>query len=421
MPEDNAIVYPSRIRVGADVQDCSANFQIMAEYASAWQSALRRAHPKYEMECLCPGHGEKRLSIHYTSDTDKYCIHRYSNTGHEHAYDCCRYAPDPEKSGIGGYDDGVVEYLPEGIIRIKTLIGLKVHVPGKEQIEQGAVNYGTRTTRQAISPIGLLHLLWSEARLSVWHPKMDGERDDKRVMYWLRKAACSIRSGRIYISDVLCLAAFNENSKQAKRNAEIVKNATRKKNRLVVIAPLASFTEERARCEKGRLPIIGFHGIPYLVLDANLWRNTANRFSQEMSAWELGHRIIAIAQVDTPKGQRAEVIDLALMMVSEQWVPVDSMLEHIVENRLRVELRFFEKPLMFDAAGNAAIPSFWLKDAVSEYPMVVFGRDDAERLGRKQKHIRHYDQKYGHGRWWAWDASVDQNADRMPVFPPKDV
>jgi len=102
------------------------------------------------------------------------------------------------------------------------------------------------------------------------------------------------------------------------------------------------------------------------------------------------------------------------MNVTADWIPVDSGYEAAVAVQLVADGRRFEKPLRFDSGNDATFPDFWLKDRASPVPLEVWGMTDSEYLGRKEAKAAHYDQTYGAGTWWQWDAAA---GGQMPPFP----
>ncbi|WP_418329266.1 DUF1173 family protein [Pseudomonas frederiksbergensis] len=139
-----------------------------------------------------------------------------------------------------------------------------------------------------------------------------------------------------------------------------------------------------------------------------------------MSAWRQGRRVIAIVQTDQPtEPGKAQALNVALMVVSDEWIPVESSYEAVIEARLREESRRFVKPLRFDSSEDQVFPDFWLMDASAgtEYPMEVYGRADPKYLARKEVKADYYRTHYG-TRWWAWDASTDPKGEAIPAFPP---
>ena len=111
---------------------------------------------------------------------------------------------------------------------------------------------------------------------------------------------------------------------------------------------------------------------------------------------------------------QARVVDAALMVTTPQWIPVDSGYEAAVVAALVAENRRFEKPLRFDAGEDRVFPDFWLRDRAEDLPMEVWGRTDPDYIARKEQKIVHYDEKYGPGKWWQWDATTGS---AIPPFP----
>ncbi|WP_208691050.1 DUF1173 family protein [Pseudomonas oryzihabitans] len=87
-----------------------------------------------------------------------------------------------------------------------------------------------------------------------------------------------------------------------------------------------------------------------------LSETTLRRAERKLGAWRWGSRMIAIAQIAQRPGKvhQANVLEMALMQVSEQWIPLSSDLEGKVEQKLRDEGRKFDEPLRYDAYECAA-------------------------------------------------------------------
>lgn len=98
--------------------------------------------------------------------------------------------------------------------------------------------------------------------------------------------------------------------------------------------------------------------------------------------------------------------------------PVDSRrfgrYEAAVAAALVAAERRFEKPLRFDAGTEQVFPDFWLRDRSEIVPMEVWGLTDPDYAARKAQKIAHYDEKYGPGKWWQWDAAAGAP---IPPFP----
>ncbi|EMB2823908.1 TPA: DUF1173 family protein [Pseudomonas aeruginosa] len=398
----------------------SPEFQTDKQYAKSWKIVLERAYGTHAI-CQCPSSGSRKLSIKRREDSDGFHLARFAGTGHEHSNDCRYYAPAPERSGMQGYAVGVVEEGEDGSIRVRLARGIRVQAPRSEESDGASVTRSPGKSKPAMTLLGLLHLLWSESRLSTWYPAMEGKRNSGIVNYALLQAAERVAASRMKLNEVLLLAAQRD-SKGAARNQAITKSAITRDLRLVAISPLARYNPERHSGDISRLPLSGPFGMPMLNLPPAVWATASRKFEREISAWRRGSRVIAIAQVTPRKGEslsQADVVELALMQVSERWIPVDSDYEGVIEAMLHAAGRSFDKPLRYDADGSEVFPDFWLLDTGKDYPLEVFGMNTPSYLERKAVKTAWYNREYGGEGWWSWDAAADPKGKNIPPFPPR--
>lgn len=402
----------------------SAEFQGTKE----WKAILLAARgSRAEVHCGCPGSGTKRLAIRHYSESDTCSLARFPLSHGQHAVDCRFYAADPATSGRSSYVPGVVQALPDGKLKVRLGIGLDKQKPVARAPDDGEdfVHPESQERRpasqRAMSLLGLLHLLWSEADLNIWRPGMAGKRNIERIHWWLNKAAEGIIAGRKKLDAVL-LAGTSLDGQSADRNQKRAEDALASHARLLVIAPLATYGAEKEPGFRRRLLINGFKGIPHLEMVENLWGATERSFAIALSAWRQGARVMAIAQieVDKPKGKiQALVLDLALMQVTANWIPVESSYECLIADRLTAEERAFDKPLRYDAGASDVFPDFILLDTEKPAPMEVFGRNDEAYDARKAEKTEYYRKHFGLTGWWAWNAVADQGHQSIPPFPAK--
>lgn len=128
---------------------------------------------------------------------------------------------------------------------------------------------------------------------------MEGKRTPANVAYWVSEAAKRIRASRMTVFDVLLMSA-KKNSRMAKRNAEVVELAQEHLRRLIAVSPLASFNSERRNLLT--LSVSGPFGMPTMDIRAEVRRRVERSFASELVAWESGHEVIAIAQLNLKKG-----------------------------------------------------------------------------------------------------------------------
>lgn len=415
-----AKTYPVIVELdGQKAARYSADFQTDSAYAKGWKATLTKAHGGGKVICACPGKGSKLLAVrHY--DSDSFCLAKYPLTGGEHGTDCRFYAPDPEKSGMSGYQKGVIEEGPNGTIKIRLEIGLKKREPSEQAIppEPAPVSTGPRNSKPAMRLLGLLNYLWDEADLNSWWPAMKGKRDLGKINLWLDAAASQITAAKVKLNSVLLLADNNPNGQWATKNRQRVEAAKKASTRLLAIVPLAGYTPERDKEMASALKIVGFQGIPILDMYPGLWGRACKRFPRAITAWQNNQRIMAIAELDLKKdGKYANVVDVALMPVTANWIPFDSMFELTIADKLTNEDRGFLKPLRFDAGEDLVFPDFILRDTVVDTPLEVFGRDDEVYEARKAIKIAYYQKEFGIDNWWYWDAAQDPDGNTIKPFP----
>jgi hypothetical protein len=404
-------------------------FQTEDQFAHAWKNVLTLARGDGSViTCTCPGTGNKKLAIRHYEDNDLFTLARYPLSGSEHARDCKFYSPDVKHSGLRDYCAKVITEGQNGV-NIRLEIGLTkrtaraaVAAPAVASAPQQGVGRGSRP---AMRLLGLLHYLWDEANLNAWWPAMQGKRSTGLVNRELDKTASSVMVGRINLNSVLLLPDPNQDGSWACKNRERVTSAITKKHRLIAIVPLAKHTAEQAKKMASQLKIFGFQGIPLMSMTSELWNATCCRFPRAIAAWEHQQPVLAIAMLDDIKpgkdrGHYAKVINLALMPVTKNWIPFDSMYEQKIADKLTAEGRGFIKPLRYDADESLVFPDFILQDMEKEIPLEVFGRSDETYIARQAEKIAYYEEVYGTGHWWCWNAAKDPEGQNIPPFPPSD-
>lgn len=406
------------VRVVSTQKTYSREFQTQKEFEGTWKLVLQRTHGT-PVICLCPGNGKRYLAVKHREGSDNYHLARYANTGMEHANDCRFHAHAPDRSGLQGYAAGVVEEADDNTLRIRLAHGLRVNDAAPADSDAGDVPRTPGVKKPSIRLLGLLQLLWLEAGLATWYPLMEGKRTPARVAYWISEAAKRIRASRMTVHDVLLMPA-REKSSWATHNAEVVDLAREHSRRLIAVSPLASFNSER-RSLRG-LPLAGPFGMPTMDIRAEVRRRVERSFAVELAAWEAGHEVIAIAQLNLKKGRYADVMDLALMRVSERMIPLDSGYEAVIEAKLHAEGRAFFKPPRFEAE-DEIFPDFWLLDMGrhTQYPLEVFGMNTPSYQGRREAKIRWYNKELGPSRWWYWNAFNDPQGNAIPTFPEREI
>jgi hypothetical protein len=396
----------------ADETFCSPELQTEERFNAKWQGHLKRNYLKATAFCLCDPTKELKLAIKYSRASDTYWLAKFGLTGTGHVSDC-RYR-SAAVSAIDTYATDVLIEDPDGTLKVKLEIGLREGgmVKDVRSPRPNAPRPG-RTRQPSMRMLGLLHLLWERAGLNAWRP---GEvRPVVRIASALEAAGRDIVAGRTPLIDVLLLPG-GEGSYAHQNNQAVVKRALSEKLRCVLIAPMANLSERRQEADfEERLFISSYFGMPIARFEDGGWQDVQRRFPRELAHWRNGGGLIVIAQVELEEKAICVVRSAAVMATASAWIPVDSAYEAVVANKLIGEERSFEKPLRFDAEDNEVLPDFILTDTPSDCPLEVFGMATQEYRERMAIKMARYDELYGAGGWWSWDAV---KGPVPPPFPP---
>lgn len=404
-------------QVNIDGKPYSPEFQTAALYEKAWQGVLASNHPLSELGrtafCCCPGLGEKRLTIK-AYGTSSYGLAKFSGTGPQHASSCKYHEEHVARSGLQIYHK-VLEEFDDGTVSVKLQKGLRMQAPRLESWVERTPRAGATHQRGSMTLRGLLDLLWTRAGLNEWSPHFQYNRH--APFGRLVEAAGEIRCGRQRVLSDHLIVGQSVASEGAQGTRRAVAAATSKGLRL--LCPLSLSKHDPTAEDKMASALRGFpyHGLPWMNMPAGLWDAACKRFPLAISHWRAGGKLVALAMLEVQGPDRTKVVGLALMAVSDHWIPVESSYELQVCNALVQQGRSFYKPLRFDATADVVFPDFILRDGLNRdgVPMEVFGRDDAAYRARKATKTQYYVDNFGAEGWWQWDASSNQ---AMPPFPP---
>lgn len=401
---------------------CSKEYQTSPKHSGMWQRLLSNAHGS-NAKCLCPGRASRLLNIRRRKDSNFHYLAKVAGTGPSHAHDCHFFSEDESRSGLQSYVEGVVVEGADNDVRVRLSRGIRIRIKSDKAEQESDLPLNPRQpsrTQRAMTLLGLLHLLWTRAKLHTWYPNMEGKRKDSILEWLLAQTAKNIKTSGMTLENVL-LAPATKGTPGETRNIDVVKKAQKAKYRLVAVGALLPYDAMKHEPLNGmeRLPLMRAYGMPMMYLNGNVWVDTQKSFATEIAAWKKGAKVIAIAFLSLrEKSPYSEVLEVALMRVSDRLIPLDSGHEAKIEEWLRAQKRAFDKPLRFDA-DEKTIPDFWLNDLEDEYPMEVFGMETQDYLARKEVKIAHYQEKYASRLgWWHWNAHEDLHAKHIPSLPP---
>ncbi|UEC01698.1 DUF1173 domain-containing protein [Burkholderia vietnamiensis] len=330
------------------------------------QDALAQIYDTAERpRCLCkPGGIEMYVARHH-----RYLVKRMPDTGKEHHPSCPSYEPDAAYSGLGELaGDAVLESEPGRV-------QLRVDFPWTRQNGHAIVHGEARepaevsVPRRRMSLRAVLHFLFERAGFNRWTPAMAGRRNQAVLRKYLMEAATEIDIKGVALSERLYVPeAFNEVAK-----AEI---AQRRREKLAVLqphdgqAPLALVVGEFKTCDRmepaSRIWIRHMPDAP-LLMATRSWDRLARVHATLLEARDAdtGHRmrLIMAALIRARREFTYEIDAATLMLISEQWIPVEGIHELPLIDALVTRQRRFLKPLRYDAPHAGSFPNALLLDA----------------------------------------------------------
>lgn len=404
-----------------------------ADHSAEFQKALKRSHTaRQRPTCGCLWNGSPLEIVLRHLQSGRYIVACKADDGLKHEKDCAFHRSDPNESGQAAYVSGVIEEK-DGITKIRLENSLKLRKGQARVTPKLPLQRDDRADakqQRAMTPLGLLHLLWREARFNYWKPGFLGKRTQFVLSKHLEEVAQSIECGGIPLSEQFAMIqpkAWNKGRLFQERAKEV------EKDRYFVIAAVIdefSYNEQRGRWD---IKLVG--GLPAYGLFLSCNTPTYDRM---MRSFQYPAQLLETPKVDragevvglfvlkvrtSEKSGRtnvnADVFSAGLMVTTDQFIPVESGLERQVAETLVQEQRVFEKPLRFDASEDLVFPDFKLLDTDHPrgFPMEVFGRSDEAYEMRREAKQKYYNEYYGQDKWWRWIASGSGRKE-MPLFEP---
>ena len=378
----------------------------------ALQEALAQVHESAERpRCLCVPDGVPM----YVARHRRYLVKRMPETGKRHHPSCPSYEPDGACSGLGDLvGEAVLEPEPGRIELRVDFPWARIHgravVPG-EAGDPADIS----VPRRRMSLRAVMHYLFEQAGFNRWTPAMAGRRNQGVLHKYLLDAALSIEikgtslAERLYVPE-----PFRESAK-----AEI---AQRRREKLAVLqprdgyAPLALVIGEFKGCDRAergtRVWIRHMPDAP-LVLDTRTWDRLARVHAALLEARDAdtGHRVrlVMAALIHARREFTYEIDSASLMLVSEQWIPVEGVHELPLVDALVAQQRRFLKPLRYDARSAALFANALLLDCG---PQPVPLHLSSEFMGPKDRSLKEKAVHDGGPGTWFWHVG-----DPMPKLP----
>jgi hypothetical protein len=379
------------------------------------QGALARVYESSERpRCLCVQGGVEM----YIARHGEFVIKRMPGTGHLHHATCPSFEPEAGDSGLGELlGEAIVEHAPEEV-EIRTAFPLarlngKPMPKGEPSDDPVVVN----APRKRMSLRAVLHFLYDRAGFNRWYPAMEGRRSQAVIHRYLTAAAkgITLKGGtleeRLYVPEPFRSADADAIGQRRRRKLALLMSPEADVGFKMAIV-VGQFNGVEAT-EHGRQILIKHMPDAPLNIDTKAWEKAERGYRPLLQALdadvERKPKVVVAALIYAKRERLYQVDTLTMMLVTDQWIPLDGLYELELVEELRQQGRAFFKPLKFDAKTAAGFPNVLLLDAGPQpLPMhVVSPFADPKDRAIKEKVIKACRQPP-----WVWETDKP-----IPGFP----
>ena len=261
---------------------------------------------------------------------------------------------------------------------------------------------------------GLLHYLWDQAELTRWQPGFAGKRSWGTVRRHLLQAAenkiargDSLRA-RLYIPEVFSVEQRDAiNARRLAQWSQATAAPGKPQQLMLLIGEVKEIVPARYgfKAVVKHVPDQGF------ALDEQVYRRLGRRFEPQLALWGAAEDIhmVMIATFSVGAAGVPTIVELSLMPVTRQWLPVEDAFEKQLVEKLVGDGRSFIKGLRYNLGTASALACATLTDCEGSAPLLFVVPAGVEDDGR---HLHLTDPSIP---VWLWHPS----SEAMPTLPPR--
>jgi hypothetical protein len=394
-----------RFLIGGEVHDESAD-DFRERLAQAYRDKVRPV-------CLCRDPG---LPMYVAMIGDQPVIKRMPLSGADHDPSCPSHEPPYELSGLGALMGNAIKLDTSGTAALKLDFALSKRGPTVKSGSSSGQSDSVQNDAKRLSLRALLHLLWHESGLTEWTSYWAGKRHWWQVYHHLIEAArtMSVRgealSERLFVPE-----PFRAEDKAAieQRRAQALTRLVRPEPGPKKLMLLVGEIKELAPARNGRQVVIKHMPSFRLHLEDPAWRRLQRRFENELALWQSDDmfHMIAIATIEGTAAGLVRINEIALMTVTEQWLPIESAHEERLLDKLTRMRGKTVKGLRFNLSQGQPLANAILPEARPR-PMALYivppNADDQFEASLRELIDARPDMSS-----WIWRVAVDE----MPPFP----
>jgi len=347
----------------------------IADGSPQWAKVLSDAFArKLRPLCLCKPDG---VPMYIARLDGQHIVKRMPSSGASHDPVCAAYEPPYELSGLGPLLGDAIRVDDE-----KGMAALKLDFPLAKTGSRPAPTAETSTSdtvknvSKKLSLRALLHYLWQEGELTAWTSAWIGKRGWGKVRASLVDAGrrMSVSSGPL--SEVLFVPeVFQPEEKaaiaarRATEFAALAHSGAGKRKLKVLVGEVKEFAEARS----GRRLIVKHMPDYPLVIEEETWKRLEKVFAPELAFWNADQalHLVTILTFGLNAAGLAVVEEMALMIVTENWIPFETAHELRLLERLARLRRKSVKGLRFNLSPEKPVVSVTLPESRPD-PVAMF-------------------------------------------------
>jgi hypothetical protein len=339
--------------------------------------AIAAAHAAHQRpRCLCLVDGVEMYVARLAGTNEGYIVKRMPDTGSHHAPDCPSYEPPPEVSGLGQVlGSAITEDPATGETTLKLDFSMSKIAGRSAMPAAGGDRDSVASSGTKLSLRGLLHYLWDQAELTRWQPGFAGKRTWGTVRKHLLQAAenkiargDSLRA-RLYIPEVFAVDQRDAiNTRRMAQWSQAVAVPGKPQQLMLLIAEVKEIVPARY----GFKAVLKHVPDQAFALDEQLYRRLGRRFESVLALWgaTVDIHMVMIATFNVAAAGVPMIVELSLMLVTPQWLPVEDAFEKQLIEKLVSNGRSFIKGLRYNLGASSALACATLTDCEGSAPLL---------------------------------------------------
>lgn len=366
--------------------------------------------------CLCRDGG---VEMYVAKVHGKFVIKRMPDTGSTHSPACDSYEPPAELSGLGQVSGSAIQENPdEGTTALKLDFSL-TKVPGRSAPPAGDGEGGSsvRTDGNKLTLRGTLHYLWEEAGFHRWAPSMTGKRNWYVIRKYLLQAASDKTAKGADLADILFIPETFSPDKAAeigqRRVAQVGRIAAPAKGTRRLMLVIGE-VKEIAPSRYGHKIVLKHLPDWHFMLNDDIHKRLQKRFETELGLWDAldGTRLVMIGTFGVGSTGVATLEEAALMAVTENWIPFESLYDKMVLDALTTGQRRYAKGLRYNLQASRPLACAVVTDTAPE-PTALY----IHPPGAGEEYLAAAKSLMADSRLapWVWDAGSGE----MPALPAR--